>query len=49
MSQYGMSLDDRALILGHHRDVNENHYCGKPELNTEEIQNILNNKMWKET
>lgn len=44
----GMSLDDRALILGHHRDVNENHYCGKPQLNTEEIQNILNNKMWKE-
>lgn len=45
----GMSLDDRALILGHGREVNEKHYCGKPELKTDEIADIVNNKMWKES
>ena len=42
-----MSLDDRATILGHGRDVNEFHYCGKPDLNTKKIADILNEKMWK--
>ncbi len=44
----GMSLDDRALILGHGREVNENNYCGKPEFKTDKIADIVNNKMWKE-
>lgn len=44
----GMSLDDRSLILGHGREVNENNYCGKPELKTDKIADIVNNKMWKE-
>ncbi len=37
----GMSLDDRALILGHGRTVNENHYCGKAELNTGVVQKLI--------
>lgn len=43
----GMSLDERASILGHGREVNEHHYCGKPKLNAKKIAEILNNKMWK--
>lgn len=43
----GMSLDDRSLILGHGRSVNENNYCGKAELDTSQIAETLNNKMWK--
>ena len=43
----GMSLDDRASLLGHGREVNENHYCGKPKLDTKKIAEILNSKMWK--
>ena len=45
----GMSLDERASILGHGRDVNEHHYCGKPKLDTKRIAEILNEKMWKNT
>ena len=41
----GMSLDDRSLILGHDRAVNENHYCGEAELNVTEISKILNDGM----
>ncbi len=43
----GMSLDERASILGHGRDVNEHHYCGKPKMDTKRIAEILNEKMWK--
>ncbi len=43
----GMSLDDRALLLGHAKEVNESHYCGKSKLDTEKILNIVNKKMWK--
>lgn len=43
----GMSLDDRALLLGHGRAVNEDHYCGKPELEAQKIAEIINEKMWK--
>ena len=43
----GMSLDERASILGHGRAVNEHHYCGKPKLDTKRIAEILNEKMWK--
>ncbi len=42
----GMSLDDRALLLGHGRNVNESHYGGKPELDAKKISEILHNKMW---
>ena len=42
-----MSLDERASILGHGREVNEHHYCGKPKLDAKKIAEILNNKMWK--
>jgi integrase len=38
----GMSLDDRSLILGHGREVNETHYCGKPQLDMAKISEILN-------
>ena len=41
----GMSLDDRSLILGHDRAVNESHYCGEAELNVREISKILNDGM----
>ncbi len=40
-----MSLDDRALILGHSKEVNESHYCGKPDFNAEKIAEIINTKM----
>ncbi len=43
----GMSLDDRAMLLGHGRDVNESSYCGEPELDGREVLEIINNKMWK--
>ncbi|MBT4761946.1 MAG: site-specific integrase [Bdellovibrionaceae bacterium] len=43
----GMSLDERSSILGHGREVNENHYCGKPKLDTKKIAEILNERMWK--
>ena len=38
----GISLEDRALILGHDKKVNENHYCGRAKVNIEEISRILN-------
>lgn len=41
----GMSLDDRALLLGHGRSVNEAHYCGKPALDTAKIAHLINHKM----
>ncbi len=41
----GMSLDDRALILGHSKEVNENNYCGKPDFDAERITEIVNEKM----
>ena len=41
----GMTLEDRALILGHGKKVNETHYCGRPSLNIEKITSILNGKM----
>lgn len=43
----GMSLDERASILGHGRDVNEHHYCGRPKLDIKKIAEILNERMWK--
>lgn len=43
--QAGMSLDDRALILGHSKEVNENHYRGKQEFDAEKIADIVNDKM----
>ena len=43
----GMSLDERSSILGHSRDVNAHHYCGKPKLDTKKIAEILNERMWK--
>lgn len=43
----GMSLEDRALILGHGRAVNESHYCGGAKLDVENISSIVNDKMWK--
>ena len=41
----GMSLDDRALVLGHSKEVNENHYLGRPEFDADKIAEIINNKM----
>lgn len=41
----GMSLDDRALILGHSKEVNEDHYLGKPDFDADKIAEIINNKM----
>ena len=41
----GMSIDDRALILGHGVAVNEHHYCGKPEIDLDLIAEMVNQKM----
>lgn len=43
--QAGMSLEDRALILGHSKEVNENHYRGKQEFDAEKIAELVNFKM----
>lgn len=41
----GMSLEERALLLGHGQSVNQNHYCGKPTLDTAKISDFVNHKM----
>ena len=41
----GMSLDDRALILGHSKEVNEAHYRGSHEFDADKIAEFVNSKM----
>lgn len=43
----GMTTDERSTLLGHAPRVNEEHYNGEPELDTEKIKTILNKKMLK--
>ncbi len=38
----GMKLDGRALLLGHAAKVNEGHYCGEEEFDTE--KNVKNSE-----
>ena len=38
----GMTLDERVLVLGHGRDVNEQHYCGKAKFDIEKFSKLLN-------
>ena len=41
----GMSIDDRALILGHGIAVNQHHYYGKQEIDLDLIAETVKQKM----